>query len=76
MVTTEVTIRFLEPTEGYLLRNKEDKTIISKKVALSKNDTIENWEEIEESAALAEKEQLEKEIEENLNELINNTNTQ
>lgn len=73
MITTEVTIRFLEPTEGYLLRNKEDKTIISKKVALSKNDTIENWEEIEESVAIAEKEELEKEIEENLNVLVENS---
>lgn len=73
MITTEVTIRFLEPIEGYLLRNKEDKTIISKKVALSKNDDISNWEEIEEATAISEKEELEKEIEENLNILIENT---
>lgn len=73
MITTEVIIRFIEPTEGYLLRNKEDKTIISKKVALSKNDDISNWEEIEEATAISEKEELEKEIEENLNILVENT---
>lgn len=73
MITTEVTIRFIEPTEGYLLRNKEDKTIISKKVALSKNDDISNWEEIEEATAISEKEELEKEIEENLNILVENS---
>lgn len=73
MITTEVTIRFIEPSDGMVLRNKEDITIISKKVALSKNDDVSNWEEIDEATALLEKEQLEKEIEENLNILVENT---
>ena len=73
MITTEVTIRFIEPSEGMVLRNKEDITIISKKVALSKNDDVSNWEEIDEATALLEKEQLEKEIEENLNILVENS---
>lgn len=67
MITTEVTIRFIEPSEGMVLRNKEDITIISKKVALSKYDKVENYEEIDEATAIAEKEELEKEIEESLN---------
>lgn len=59
MKTTEVTLRFIEPTEGYILRNKEDKTILSKKVSLSSIDKIENWEEVEESVGISEKEEIE-----------------
>lgn len=59
MKTTEVTLRFIEPSEGYVLRNKEDKTILSKKVSLSSIDKIENWEEVEESVGISEKEEIE-----------------
>ena len=59
MKTTEVTLRFIEPTEGYVLRNKEDKTILSKKVSLSSIDKIENWEEVEECVGISEKEEIE-----------------
>ena len=59
MKTTEVTLRFIEPSEGYILRNKEDKTILSKKVSLSSIDKIENWEEVEESVGISEKEEIE-----------------
>lgn len=59
MKTTEVTLRFIEPSEGYVLRNKEDKTILSKKVSLSSIDKIENWEEVEESVGIYEKEEIE-----------------
>lgn len=73
MKTTEITLTILEPETGMVLRNKNEKLYISKKVALSKYDKIENYEEIEESVALAEKEELEKEIEENLNILVENS---
>lgn len=76
MKTTEVTLRFLIAEDGYLLRNIADKTIISSKVALASNDSESCWEEVLEDVAISEKEQLEKEIEENLNALVNNTNTQ
>lgn len=59
MKTTEVTLRFIEPSDGYVLRNKEDKTILSKKVSLSSIDKIENWEEVEESVGISEKEEIE-----------------
>ena len=59
MKTTEVTLRFIEPSTGYILRNKEDKTILSKKVSLSNIDKIENWEEVEESVGISEKEEIE-----------------
>lgn len=59
MKTTEVTLRFIEPATGYILRNKEDKTILSKKVSLSSIDKIENWEEVEESVGISEKEEIE-----------------
>ncbi len=73
MKTTEVTLRFLVPDEGYVLRNKEDKTIISEKVSLSVHDTLDNWEEVEKDMAETEKQELEKEIEENLHMLVENT---
>lgn len=59
MKTTEVTLIFIEPSDGYVLRNKEDKTILSKKVSLSSIDKIENWEEVEESVGIFEKEEIE-----------------
>lgn len=72
MKTTEIIVRFLEPSqEGYVLRNKNDITIISKKVSLGKNDSEENWEEILEEIAVKEKEEREKELlEENNNDII------
>lgn len=73
MKTTEVTLRFLVPDEGFVLRNKEDKTIISEKVSLSQFDNPENWEEVERETAEADKQELEKEIEENLHMLVENT---
>lgn len=73
MKTTEVTLRFLVPDEGYVLRNKEDKTILSEKVSLSVHDDLENWEEVEKDAAELEKQELEREIEENLHMLVENT---
>lgn len=73
MKTTEVTLRFLIPDEGYVLRNKEDKTILSEKVSLSVHDTLDNWEEVEKDMAETEKQELEKEIEENLHMLVDAT---
>lgn len=73
MKTTEITLTIIEPEAGMVLRNKNEKLYISKKVALSKYDKVENYEEIDESVALAEKEELEKEIEENLNILVENS---
>lgn len=73
MKTTEVTLRFLIPDEGYVLRNKEDKTILSEKVSLSVHDTLDNWEEVEKDMAETEKLELEKEIEENLHMLVDAT---
>lgn len=73
MKTTEVVLRFLIADDGYLIRNKEDKTVVSEKVALSVTDNADNWEEVEAEIALQEKEEIEKAIEENLNELVNNT---
>lgn len=74
MKITPFVLTYLEPEkEGYILRNKEDITIISKKVSLSVNDSIENWEEVEEEKAILEKEEYERQQEEMLNELINNT---
>lgn len=63
MKTTEITLRFLVPDEGFILRNKEDKTIFSEKVSLSVHDSEENWEEVDEATA----EQEMQKIEENLN---------
>lgn len=73
MKTTEVTLRFLVPDEGFVLRNKEDKTIISEKVSLSVHDDLKNWEEVERETAEADKQELEKEIEENLHMLVDAT---
>lgn len=73
MKTTEVTLRFLIPDDGFVLRNKEDKTILSEKVSLSVHDDLENWEEVERETAEADKQELEKEIEENLHMLLENT---
>lgn len=74
MKITPFVLTFLEPSqEGYVIRNKEDITIISKKVSLSVNDSVDNWEEVEENIAIAEKEEFERQQEEMLNELINNT---
>lgn len=73
MKTTEVTLRFLVPDEGYVLRNKEDKTILSEKVSLSVHDDLENWEEVERNTAENEKKELEREMEENLHMLLENT---
>lgn len=73
MKTTEVTLRFLEPEEGFVLRNKEDKTILSEKVSLSVHDDLENWEEVERETAEADKQELEREIEENLHMLVDAT---
>lgn len=73
MKTTEVTLRFLIPDDGFVLRNKEDKTIISEKVSLSQFDNPENWEEVERDTAEADKLELEKEIEENLHMLVDAT---
>lgn len=70
MKTTEVTLRFLIPDDGFVLRNKEDKTILSEKVSLSVHDTLDNWEEVERDVAEADKLELEKEIEENLHMLV------
>lgn len=67
MITTEITVTIIEPSKGMVLRNIEDKTIISKKVALSINDSVDNWEEVEEVAAIALKEEIEKEMKENSN---------
>lgn len=61
MKTTEVTLRFLIPDDGFVLRNKEDKTIISEKVSLSKFDNPENWEEVDIETAEADKQELERE---------------
>lgn len=73
MKTTEVTLRFLIPEQGFVLRNKEDKTIISEKVSLSIYDDLENWEEVDRETAEAEKQELEREMEENLHMLVENT---
>lgn len=73
MKTTEVTLRFLIPDDGFVLRNKEDKTILSEKVSLSVHDTLDNWEEVERDVAEADKLELEKEIEENLHMLVDAT---
>lgn len=73
MKTTEVTLRFLIPDDGFVLRNKEDKTILSEKVSLSQFDNPENWEEVERDTAEADKLELEREMEENLHMLIENT---
>lgn len=73
MKTKEVTLRYIEANEGHLLRSKKDNTIISDKIWLSLNDSIENWEEVEEDIARLDKEKLLQEIEENLKNLVNNT---
>lgn len=70
MKTTEVTLRFLEADEGYLLRNKEDKTIISEKVSLSIHDSTENWEEVDKETAELEKKEIEEVNNEQNNDVI------
>lgn len=70
--TTEITMTIIEPSEeGMVLRNIEDKTIISKKVVLSVNDSIDNWEQIDEATAIALKEEIEEEIEKEMKENSN-----
>lgn len=65
MKKTEITIRFLEPEQGFVLRNKNDKTILSEKVSLSVHDSPENWEEVDQETAEKEKQEIEQEIAEN-----------
>lgn len=67
MKTTEVTLRFLEPDEGYVLRSKTDNTIFSDRVSLSVHDTAENWEEVDSKTAEQEQERIRRENEEKLN---------
>lgn len=63
MKTSNITIRVIEPSEGYYLtqRNrKEDESIIlSKKVFLSALDSPDNWTEISEAEGDALKEEEE-----------------
>jgi hypothetical protein len=54
----------LEPDKGYMLRNKDDKTIIAYKVLMPLNSNGDNWEEVEEAQAIQDKEEIEKERQE------------
>lgn len=64
MKTSNITIRVIEPREGYYLTRKDKKEgesiILSKKVFLSALDSLDNWVEISEeegNALQAEEEQ-------------------
>lgn len=64
MKSTNITIRVIEPSEGYYLtqrnRKEGESIILSKKVILSAIDSPDNWVEIseEEGDALREEEEL------------------
>lgn len=60
MIKNNIQFTQLESSDGKVIRNKNDKTIFSKKVFLSINDSEENWEEVDEIIAAKEKEELEK----------------
>lgn len=53
MKQSEITIRVIEPSDGYYLtqanRKKDEEVILSKKVILSALDSPDNWTEISEA---------------------------
>lgn len=71
MKTSNITIRVIEPREGYYLTRKDKKEdeniILSKKVFLSALDSPDNWTEISEAEGDAIQEEEERKANESSN---------